>query len=117
MSPTLTNIVALPSPIAVTVPFSSTEITLPSSVSYLTFKPSGTVVATMVNVSSISKSNVELFTLTLASFKLTVTVIVLFEAASYLSSPAKLTVMMVLPSAKAIILPFSTLTTEELLTV
>ena len=54
--------------------------------------------------------------MTLASFKLTVTLIVLFSAAANLSSPAKLTVITASPSARAIILPSSTLTTEELLT-
>ena len=64
---------------------------------------------TIVKTSSTNKSKVELLTLTLASFKLTVRDIVLFSAAAYLSSPAKLTVMTAVPSPTAMILPFSTL--------
>ena len=50
-------------------------------------------------------------------FLLTVTSIVLFSAAVYLSLPANETVMVALPSALAIILPESTIATLELLEV
>ena len=91
------------------LPSLSTVTTDVSLLVYVTFKPVGTVVAISSNESSTFKSKVSLLTLTLASRNLTVTLIVLFSAGAYLSSPAKLTVIIALPSARAIILPFSTL--------
>jgi len=66
--PTLTVIEAVPSFKAVTRPFSSTLTTLELSGVNVTFKPSGVVVATIVNVSSINKSKVLLLTSTLVSY-------------------------------------------------
>ena len=82
--PTLTVIIALPSAWAVILPSLSTVTTDVSLLVYVTFKPVGTVLATILNVSSTFKSKVLLFTLTLASLKLTITVNVLFSAAAYL---------------------------------
>ena len=48
---------------------------------------------------------------TLASFKLTITEIVLFSAVAYLSSPANETVIVALPFLILLIFPFSTTTT------
>ena len=66
--PILTVIEAVPSFKAVTRPFSSTLTTLELSGVNVTFKPSGVVVATIVNVSSINKSKVLLLTSTLVSY-------------------------------------------------
>ena len=96
-SPTVTVMIAVPSPTAVTRPFSST-VAMESSLELKlipTNTVSGFLVALIVYVSSTYKSNVSFSTVTLASFKLTLTVIVLFSAAAYLSSPAKLTVIVV----------------------
>ena len=70
------------------------------------------VVASIVKLSPTFKSKVLLLTLTLAQFKLTVTTIVLFSAAAYLSSPANETVIRALPALLALITPVDdTLTT------
>ena len=66
---------------------------------------SGYFVALIAYVSSTFKSRVSLSTVTRASFKLTFTVMVLFSAAAYLLSPAKLTVIIAVPLPWAITLP------------
>ena len=58
-----------------------------------------------MKVSSATKSKVELFTLTLASFRPTITVIFLLSAAAYLSLPIKRTVTLATPSPTAVIVP------------
>ena len=72
---------------------------------------------TRSNLSPTNKFKVELFTLTLASYKLTVTLIVLFSAAAYSSLPAKLTVIIAVPTPTAKISPSLTMATLELLEV
>ena len=67
--------------------------------------------ALRLSVSSTNKFKVLLLTLALASFKLTVTFMVLFSAAAYLLFPLKLTVIIVLPSLSAMILPSLTMAT------
>ena len=80
--PTLTVMIAVPAPTALTLPWASTVATDSLLDVYVTFKPSGVVSAIMVKLSLTFKSKVLLLTLTLASFKLTVTVMVLFLAAA-----------------------------------
>ena len=98
---------AVPSPSAATIPLSVTRTTDSSLELYSISNSSGTVVAFKSNLSPICKSRVLFSTLTLASIKDTLTVIVLFSAAAYLSLPAKETVTVAVPLPRAKIKPAS----------